>query len=104
MRPEENGIHYDLNEKGQLATTHDITFKSNRFPAKRTVQRNEPVGGPYQLVTTMMSDFKFKTNDNAAKVGKIFYFFYKFGYKILFLSKHLPIYFTTFTKALFVRI
>jgi len=68
LRPEENGIHYDLNSKmSALTTTHDRAFKSKKFPAKRTVNRNEPVGGPYQPTSTMMSDFKLKTISNPVK-------------------------------------
>jgi len=67
LRPEENGIHYDLNSKPDLTTTHDRTFNSRKFPAERKLQRSEPVGGPNQLVTTMMSDFKLKTISNPAQ-------------------------------------
>jgi len=62
LRPEENGIHYDLDSTHDMTTTHDRAYNMKGSGAKRTVPRNQPQG-PYNPVSTMMSDFKVKTID-----------------------------------------
>ena len=52
-----------------MTTTHDRAYNMKGSGAKRTVPRNQPQG-PYNPVSTMMSDFKVKTIDEPVMVSK----------------------------------
>ena len=55
-----------------MTTTHDRAYNMKGSGAKRTVPRNQPQG-PYNPVSTMMSDFKVKTIDEPVMVSLIRY-------------------------------
>ena len=58
-RPNENGIIYEVGPASSMTTTHDRTFTTDSFPAKRNIPRNEPETDKVPK-STMKQDFDYK--------------------------------------------
>ena len=58
-RPNENGIIYEAGPASSMTTTHDRTFTTDSFPAKRNIPRNEPETDKVPK-STMKQDFDYK--------------------------------------------